>query len=170
MAGGLAVAAVLCAAVAADAQTKDPAQYGGALVREHRTGAITIGLTRGASGKLAARFGFAVRCRGVQWENQVIHAAGRASGSTFRISGHTRAGRSVVTITASGRIAGNVVTGVLSAGGKRCSRLVRAPFSLRAGALPGGAPGIPARGTVMLGGASRAPGRRWRAARTAASR
>jgi hypothetical protein len=157
-ASSLAVTVALSASVAAGAQTTEPAHYGGALVRDHRTGAITIGLTRGGHGKVSARFGFTVRCRGVLWENRVIHATGRASGSTFRVSGHVRAGRSRVTMTATGRIAGNAVTGELTARGRRCTTLDRAPFSLRAAALPGGPPGIPARGTVLLGLTSQSAG------------
>jgi hypothetical protein len=158
VAPGLALTVVLAAAVTAGARTTEPTQYGGALVREHRTGAITIGLARAANGKISARFGFSVRCRGVMWENRVIHALGRLSGQTFRISGHVRAGRSTVTMTATGRIAGNAVTGQLTARGRRCTPLTRAPFGLRAAALPGGPPAIPARGTVLLGLTSQSAG------------
>ena len=61
--GTLAAVAALTA-TAADAQVAGT-QYGGAIVRGHTAGAITIGLTLAPDGTVAARFGFAVRCHGV---------------------------------------------------------------------------------------------------------
>jgi hypothetical protein len=155
--GTLAATAALGAAIAADAQVA-LTQYGGALVHGRRAGGVTIGLTRAADGTVAARFGFAVRCRGVLWQDMVIEASGKASGTTFRVSGHTRAGRTKLTMTASGTFAGNAVSGHLTARGRRCDELERVPFRLRAAAPAAGPPAVPARGTVMFGVTSQSAG------------
>jgi hypothetical protein len=151
------LAAVAALTTGADAQVAGT-QYGGALVHGRRAGAITIGLTRAPDGTVAARLGFAVRCRGVLYRNRVIKARGTSAGATFRASGHTRAGRSRLTMTVTGRVAGAAVSGHLTARGQRCDQLTRAPFRLRAAALPAGAAVVPARGTVEFGVTSQSAG------------